>query len=68
MCIRDRGHNVLRLPPYHPELYPIELIWARIKYTAACNITNQLYVVHEMVVIIVSRVKKICRDREVNRH
>jgi hypothetical protein len=22
------GHTVLRLPPYHPDLNPIELIWA----------------------------------------
>jgi len=28
---RDAGHTVLRLPPYHPELNPIEFAWARIK-------------------------------------
>jgi transposase len=25
------GHTVLRLPPYHPELNPIELVWAFVK-------------------------------------
>ena len=28
---RDNGHEVLRLPPYHCEFNPIELIWAKIK-------------------------------------
>ena len=26
-----RGISILRLPPYHPELNPIELIWGNIK-------------------------------------
>lgn len=25
------GHSVVRLPPYHPDLNPIELIWASLK-------------------------------------
>ncbi|XP_042148775.1 uncharacterized protein LOC121837258 [Ixodes scapularis] len=36
----DTGHTVLRLPPYHCELNPIELIWARVKQRVASkNIT-----------------------------
>ncbi|XP_040068138.1 uncharacterized protein LOC120841325 [Ixodes scapularis] len=36
----DAGHTVLRLPPYHCELNPIELIWARVKQEVASkNIT-----------------------------
>ncbi|XP_040072933.1 uncharacterized protein LOC120845193 [Ixodes scapularis] len=36
----DVGHTVLRLPPYHCELNPIELIWARVKQEVASkNIT-----------------------------
>lgn len=34
---RDRGIIVLRLPPYHCELNPIELIWAQVKGHVARN-------------------------------
>eukprot|EP00033_Pygsuia_biforma_P005352 GCRY01005902.1.p1 GENE.GCRY01005902.1~~GCRY01005902.1.p1 ORF type:complete len:256 (+),score=30.95 GCRY01005902.1:381-1148(+) len=27
----EKGHQVLRTPPYHPELQPIELIWKQLK-------------------------------------
>lgn len=27
----DRGHSILRTPPYHPELQPIETCWAVVK-------------------------------------
>lgn len=27
----DAGHTIVRLPPYHPDLSPIELVWADIK-------------------------------------
>lgn len=37
------GHTVLRLPPYHPDLNPIELIWGDIKqWVAGNNTTFQL--------------------------
>ena len=29
--IRSHGHEVLRLPPYHPEFNAIELIWSQLK-------------------------------------
>lgn len=31
--IRSHGHEVLRLPPYHPELNAIEFIWSQLKTT-----------------------------------
>lgn len=35
----DYGHNVLRLPPYHPNLNPIEMVWAQMKqYVAERNV------------------------------
>nr|CAH7720764.1 unnamed protein product [Callosobruchus chinensis] len=33
--ITEAGHSVLRLPPYHPDLNPIELVWASLKQYAA---------------------------------
>lgn len=36
----NAGHTVLRLPPYHPDLNPIELVWAKIKHDVATrNVT-----------------------------
>jgi transposase len=29
--IHEHGHRVLRLPPYHSHLNPIELVWAKVK-------------------------------------
>nr|CAH7727911.1 unnamed protein product [Callosobruchus chinensis] len=35
----EAGHSVLRLPPYHPDLNPIELVWASLKqYVAERNV------------------------------
>jgi hypothetical protein len=28
--LAEKGHTVFRLPPYHPDLNPIELIWANV--------------------------------------
>jgi hypothetical protein len=28
---REQGHEILRTPPYHPELQPIETCWAVVK-------------------------------------
>lgn len=39
----EHGHIVLRLPPYHSDLNPIELIWAQVKdYVGARNTRNTL--------------------------
>ncbi|XP_050308995.1 uncharacterized protein LOC126745273 [Anthonomus grandis grandis] len=41
--LEEHGHKVLRLPPYHPELNPIEKIWALVKNgVAAHNVTFKL--------------------------
>ncbi|XP_054279076.1 uncharacterized protein LOC128997462 [Macrosteles quadrilineatus] len=38
--VQAQGHEILRLPPYHPDLNPIELVWADIKgYVAGKNTT-----------------------------
>lgn len=38
--LRHNGHTVLRLPPYHPDLNPIELIWATVKNNVAARNVN----------------------------
>ena len=37
----EHGHEILRTPPYHPELQPIEICWAVVKNQIArkCNFT-----------------------------
>ena len=41
--VQTHGHKVLRLPPYHPDLNPIELIWAQVKkMVSARNFTYRL--------------------------
>ena len=34
---REQGHSILRTPPYHPELQPIETCWAVVKNHVAKN-------------------------------
>lgn len=38
---RDAGHEVLRLPPYHCQFNPIELIWAQVKNEVKKYNSNQ---------------------------
>ena len=33
--LESMGHVCLRLPPYHPQLNPIELVWAEVKRLVA---------------------------------
>lgn len=41
--LKSYGHDVLRLPPYHCDLNPIELVWADIKrYVRERNVTADL--------------------------
>lgn len=47
--LEQHGHKVLRLPPYHPELNPIEKIWALVKnWVAAHNTTFRLADVEQL--------------------
>lgn len=38
--LEEHGHKVLRLPPYHPDLNPIEKIWASVKNWVAARNTD----------------------------
>ena len=41
--LAEHGHTVIRLPPYHPDLNPIEKIWGIVKARiAAKNVTFKL--------------------------
>lgn len=52
-AVQKEGHNVLRLPPYHPDLNPIELIWADVKsYVASRNVSCNI-----------SDAKVLCEER-----
>ncbi len=43
------GHDILRLPPYHCDLNPEELIWAQIKrYVAVHNKTFNIKDIHKL--------------------
>jgi transposase len=65
------GHKVLRTPPYHPELQPIEICWGIVKNEVArnCNFTmknleNQLEeafknVISETCEKIIKRIRKV---------
>jgi transposase len=47
--LHEHGHNVLRLPPYHPEFNPIEKIWAIVKnWVAARNTTFKMADVEDL--------------------
>ena len=37
---KEKGHEILRLPPYHPDLNPIEMIWSQIKRMVASKNTT----------------------------
>lgn len=51
--LHDNGHNVLRLPPYHPELNPIEMIWKQVK-----DIVKE----RNMFVLSEEQIFKLCHD------
>jgi hypothetical protein len=47
--LANHGHTVVRLPPYHPDLNPIENIWGIVKSRiAAKNVTFTLGDVHKL--------------------
>ncbi|CAG4907110.1 unnamed protein product [Colias eurytheme] len=51
------NHNVLRLPPYHPDLNPIEMAWAAIKGHVAIknvdwNVTRTMELIQEKVTLL----------------
>ena len=51
--LAEHGHTALRLPPYHPDLNPIELIWSDVKeWVGQRNTTFKI-----------NEVERLCRQR-----
>lgn len=51
--MNNKGHNILRLPPYHPDLNPIELVWADIKE----------YMARRQVSYTISQTEMLCKEK-----
>lgn len=51
--LTEKGHSVLKLPPDHPDLNPIDLMWADVKHYVADR--NTTFKVHD--------VKILCQER-----
>lgn len=54
------GHVVLRLPPYHCELNPIEMVWAQVKHYVKMN--NTTFKVRDMEELITQGYSNITLD------
>ena len=57
--LKSKGHVCLRLPPYHPQLNPIELVWAEIKRLLALqNTTFKLNNIEKLTKEAISEINK----------
>lgn len=54
---KEQGKLVLRLPPYHCELNPIELIWAQVKGYVARN--NKTFNIKDVKRLLVEAVQSV---------
>ena len=62
--IKDAGHDTLRLPPYHCNLNPIELIWGDLKGTIA--IQNASFKLEDVRTLIHDGFQRISQERWAN--
>ena len=54
---KEKGHIILRLPPYHPDLNPIDLVWTQLKkIVSSRNFTNKLNDVLEITLGCIYRI------------
>lgn len=58
--LAEYGHSILRLPPYHPDLNPIEMIWALIKNHVALK--NTTFKLNDCIGLVNSKINEITTD------
>ncbi|XP_047541836.1 uncharacterized protein LOC125074552 [Vanessa atalanta] len=56
---KEKGHQVLRLPPYHYQYNAIELIWAQIKGHTARNNTSPPFTANKMLALLQDAINKV---------
>ncbi|GBP59749.1 Dedicator of cytokinesis protein 9 [Eumeta japonica] len=56
---KGKGHQVLRLPPYHCQYNAIELIWAQIKGHAARNNTSPPFTANSMLALLQEAINNV---------
>lgn len=61
---KDAGHTVLRLPPYHCELNPIELAWAMKKTYVKQN--NTTFKIDDVRVLLNTAIERISSENRQN--
>ncbi|GBP94823.1 hypothetical protein EVAR_91221_1 [Eumeta japonica] len=57
--VKKKGHQVLRLPPYHCQYNAIELIWAQIKGHAARNNTSPPFAGNSMLALLQDAINNV---------
>lgn len=58
------GHKVLRLPPYHCELNPIELIWSQVKGYVARE--NKSFKLNDVKALVIQGMEKVSAENWAN--
>lgn len=58
---KNRQITVLRLPPYHCELNPIELVWAQVKGEVARN--NTTFKLNDVKVLLTNSLERVTADK-----
>ncbi|XP_045447118.1 uncharacterized protein LOC123668257 [Melitaea cinxia] len=59
---QEKGHNVIRLPPYHCQYNPIELIWAQVKGYAARSNTTPPFTANKMLQLLNTAVENVSAE------
>jgi len=57
---KDAGHTVLRLPPYHCELNPIELAWAMVKSYVKKN--NTTFKINDVRILLNTAIERVSSE------